>query len=52
MSWFVWIKDVLYYEVVEKYNKLVQEENRVRKTTFFKIYIVISESWMSLDLLC
>ena len=52
MPLYLWMKDVLYDEVVEKYNKLVQEENRVRKTTFLKIYIVISESWMSLDLLC
>ena len=47
MPWYLWMKDVLYDEVVEKYNVLVLEENRAGKTSLFQNYIMISESQIS-----
>ena len=35
MSWHLWIKDVLCDEVVEKYNILIQDDNRPGKTNLF-----------------
>ena len=36
ISWHYWIKDVLNDEIEEKYNSLIDDENRTAKANFFE----------------
>ena len=35
ISWHLWAKDFFSYEVVNKYNRLIDGQNRITKTDFF-----------------
>ena len=44
MSWHLWMNDLLSDTVVEKYNILIDDENRPAKTYFFHYYTTISSN--------
>ena len=35
IAWYLWVKDVFSDEVVNKYNRLIDGNNRIAKTHFF-----------------
>ena len=39
IDWYLWIKNLFRYEVVNKYNRLIDDQDRHAKTGFFIHYI-------------